>query len=61
MTREVADARQFCGGDRLQITRLRRSENPSEVTAKTPENGLEITSVRKRVSSDPGRFELMMW
>ena len=28
MTWEVPDVRQFCGVDRLQITCLRRSENP---------------------------------
>ena len=34
----------YCGVDRLQITCHRRSENPSAVTAKTPQNGLEITA-----------------
>lgn len=42
MTWEVPDVHQVCGVDRLQITCLRRSENPSAVTAKTPEFGLEI-------------------
>lgn len=54
MAREAPDARQFCGGDRLQITRLRRSENPSAVTAKTPENGLEITADIEQPSGDDG-------
>ena len=44
-TSEVLDVGRFCGVDRLQITCHRRSENPSAVTAKTPQNGLEITAV----------------
>ena len=32
-----------------------------KATWETPKCGLEITSVRKRSSSDPGRFGLMMW
>ena len=40
----VPEIRGFCGVDRLQITRHRRSENPSAVTAKTPKFGLEITA-----------------
>jgi len=44
MTRKVPDVRQVCGVDRLQITCLRRSENPSAATARTPKLGLEITA-----------------
>jgi hypothetical protein len=59
-TREVLDVGRFCGVDRLQITCHRRSENPSAITAKTPKNGLEITSVRSGVSSGSGAFLVIL-
>jgi len=53
-------ADRFCGVDRLQITCQRRSENPSAVTAKTPKNELEITSVRSGVSNGSGEFLVVL-
>jgi hypothetical protein len=58
MTWEVPDVRQFRGVDRLQITCLRRSGNPSAVTAKTPKSGLEITAATRALAltrTDNGR------
>ena len=60
ITLEVPDVCQFCGVDRLQITCLRRSENPSAVTSETPKNGLEITSVRSGASSGSGVFLVVL-
>ena len=48
---EVLDAGRSCGVGRLQITCHRRSENPSAVTANTPQNGLEITAAVRFVRS----------
>ena len=53
---EVPDVGRFCGVDRLQITCQRRSKTLPAVTAKTPKNGLEITSVRSGMSSGSGEF-----
>ena len=61
MTLEVRDVRQFCGVDRLQITCLRRSENPSAVTAKTPKFGLEVLRrLRARLHHGPQSHQVIV-
>jgi hypothetical protein len=44
----------------LQITCPRRSPGPAAFTAKTPKNGLEITSVRSGTSSGSGEFLVVL-